>query len=94
MYFDIVLLDEKCSKCIYKIFNSNDLVRTASVRWNNELSVYEKKPFLHIIVLLPRILHRILPAYYYLKKMKAITEDCCKFSKEESETIQTCICKL
>ena len=47
MYFDIVLLDEKCSKCIYQIVNSNDLVRTASesVRWNNELSVYEKKNF-------------------------------------------------
>lgn len=42
MYFNIVLLNEKCSKCTYQLFNSNDLVRTASARWNNELSVCEQ----------------------------------------------------
>ena len=40
MYFDIVLLNEKCTKCIHQFLNSNDLVPTALSRWNNELSVY------------------------------------------------------
>ena len=35
-----------------------------------------------------RILHRILPVNYYMKKIKTITDDCCNFCKEESETIQ------
>ena len=34
-----------------------------------------------------RILHIILPVQYYLKKLKAITDACCTFRKEESETI-------
>ena len=42
MYFDIVLFNEKCTKCTYQLLNSNDLVPTASSRWNNELSVYEQ----------------------------------------------------
>ena len=42
MYFDIVLLNEKCTKCIYQLLDSNDLVPTASSRWNNELSVNEQ----------------------------------------------------
>ena len=42
MYFDIALLNGNCTTCIYQRLSSNDLVPTASSRWNNELSVYEQ----------------------------------------------------
>ena len=35
MYFHIALLNEKCTKCIYQLLNSNDIVPTASSGWNN-----------------------------------------------------------
>ena len=35
MDFDNVLLNEIYTKCIYQLLNSNDLVPTASSRWNN-----------------------------------------------------------
>lgn len=42
MYFDIVLLNKNCTKCIDQLLTSNDLVPTTSARWNNELSVCEQ----------------------------------------------------
>ena len=44
MYSDIMLLTGKYTKCIYQLLYRNDLVPTASDRWNIELSVHEQ-PF-------------------------------------------------
>ena len=103
MYFDIVLLNEKCTKCIYQHLNNNYLVPTVSARWNNELSAYEQVfSTYHCIV---KICFKtttdsfLLRGYniefhieffllIFLKKIKAITDDCCNFCKEKSETIQ------
>lgn len=101
MYFEVILLNEKCTKAIYKILNYTEAVPTAISRWNNELPLEQnlciqdcfKICFMttndtSVQWLQYRVLHRILPVNYYLKKIKIITNDCCTFCKEEIETIQ------
>lgn len=69
--------------------NSNDFVGTGSARKNNEFSIYEQSfSTYHSFkiyfktntdttaqLLQYRILHRVVPVYYYVKKIKTITED-------------------
>lgn len=101
MYFEVILLNEKCTKAIYKTLNYTDVVPTAISRWNNELPHGQnlciqdcfKICFMttndtSVQWLQYRVLHRILPVNYYLKKIKIIANDCCTFCKEEIETIQ------
>lgn len=99
MYFEVILLNEKCTKAIYKTLNYTDVVPTAISRWNNELPHGQnlciqdcfKICFMttndtSVQWLQYRVLHRILPVNYYLKKIKIIANDCCTFCKEEIET--------
>lgn len=96
-------MNEKCSKVLYQLINSKDIVPKAIQKWKTELSLhldindsvkdYFKVCFktttdTSIQLLQYRILHRILPTNYYLKKIKVISYDVCAFRKEDVETIQ------
>ena len=102
-YFEYILLNEKCSKVLYQLINSKDIVPKAIQKWNTELSLHldindSVKDFFKICFktttdtsiqwLQYRILHRILPTNYYLKKINVISYDVCTFCKENVETIQ------
>lgn len=96
-------MNEKCSKVLYQLINSKDIVPKAIQKWKTELSLhldindsvkdYFKVCFktttdTSIQLLQYRILHRILPTNYYLKKINVISYDVCTFCKENVETIQ------
>lgn len=39
-YFGYILLNEKCSKVLYQLINSKDIVPKAIQKWNTELSLH------------------------------------------------------
>lgn len=101
-YFENILLNEKCTKVIYNCINKNNIVPTSIYKWNEELSPHGLENICIQDVfkicfkitmdsslqwLQYRILHRILPVCYYLKKIKIKTDDCCRFCGNEIETI-------
>lgn len=102
-YFEYVLLFEKCSKILYNLINSKDIIPSSIQKWNTELSMQLEinvsvKEFFKVCFktsadtsvqwLQYRILFRMLPTKYYLKKINVSTDDCCSFCKEDVETIQ------
>jgi hypothetical protein len=102
-YFECILKNVKCTNTIYKYINTNDVKPTAFPKWKADLSPFEvndvciKDAFKvcfktssdsSIQWLQYRLLHRILPVGYYLKKIHIKTSDICSFCKEETETIQ------
>ena len=102
-YFESILLKDKITKYIYICLTSNDCKPSAINKWNNELSdvlvddlcVYDVFNVCFrttndstVNWLQYRILHRILPVKYYLKKINIASSDSCTFCNENSETIQ------
>lgn len=99
-YFGCVLLFEKCSKTLYNLINSKDIIPKAIQ--NTELSMHLEvnvsvKEFFKVCFktsagtsvqwLQYRILFRMLPTKCYLKKINVSTDDCCSFCKEDVESI-------
>ena len=87
----------------YTCLTSNDCILSAINKWNNELAdvllddlcVYDVfNVYLRttsdssVNWLQYRILHRILPVKYYLKKINITSSDSCTFCNKNSETIQ------
>lgn len=101
-YFGYVLLFEKCSKTLYNLINSKDVIPNAIQKWNNELFMHLEinvsvKEFFKVCFktsadtsvqwLQYRILFRVLPTKCYLKKLNLSTDDCCSFCKDDVESI-------
>ncbi|XP_055995578.1 uncharacterized protein LOC130046786 [Ostrea edulis] len=102
-YFEFILLNDKCSKVLYDMINSNDLIPKSIQKWNTELSVhlegnvsvkelfkacFKTSTDTQVQWLQYRILYKLLPTKYYLKKISIISDDCCSFCKENVETMQ------
>ena len=97
-----LILHSKCTKPVYKLLNVNHVIPTSVCKWNLELAPYSieiciKDVFIvcfkttkdsAIQWLQYRLLHRILPVNYYLKKINVVSSDCCTFCNDEVETIQ------
>ena len=96
-------MKEKCTKDIYRCLNNIEVIPTSINKWNTVLSTYLSNYICVTDVfkvcfkttsdsviqwLQYRILHRILPVNYYLKKINVMTSDKCSFCKEDTETIQ------
>lgn len=102
-YYESIFLKEKVTKHIYICLTSNDCVPTAINKWNaelcdilpNDLCVQDVFKICFrttndstVNWLQYRILHRILPVKYYLKKIRITASDCCTFCNDMPETIQ------
>lgn len=102
VFLQPVLISEKCTKIIYNYLNEKDDVPTAINKWRTELTPYgvddiSVNDFFKICFktthdssvqwLQFRILHRILPVGYYLKKINIKSLDSCGFCKKNVETI-------
>ena len=102
-YYEPILLYEKCTKVIYRLLNESYTDPNSISRWNSELSPHRIQELLVKDVfkvcfkittdstaqwLQYRILHRILPVNYYLKKINLVSSDSCTFCKQDVETIQ------
>lgn len=96
-------MKEKVTKHIYICVTLNDWVPTAIDKWNAELRdilpndlclqdvfkiCFRTTNDSNINWLQYRILPRILPAKYYLKKIRITTSDCCTFCNDMPETIK------
>ena len=91
LYFDYILLKEKCTKDIYRCLNSNVITHTSINKWNTVLSTYLSNNICVTDVFnvcLKKILNIILPVNFYPKKNNVVTSDECSSCKEDSETIQ------
>ena len=102
LYYKPLILHTKCTQSVYKQLNVNHVIPSSVHKWNLELVPYGieicvKDVFTvcfkttkdsSIQWLQYRILHRILPVNYYLKKINLVSSDCCSFCNNEVETIQ------
>ena len=101
-YFENIVPNEKCTKIIYNSINKTNVIPTSIPKWKTEFSPFGTTDIcVHdafkvcfktttdssVQWLQFRILHRILPVSYYLKKIHIKTDDSCTFCKNESETI-------
>lgn len=102
VFLQPVLISEKCTKIIYNDLNEKDDVPTAINKWRTELTPYGVDDISvndvfkicfktthdsSVQWLQFRILHRILPVGYYLKKINIKSLDSCGFCKKNVETI-------
>lgn len=102
VFLQPVLISEKCTKIIYNYLNEKDDVPTAINKWRTELTPYGVDDISvndvfkicfktthdsSVQWLQFRILHRILPVGYYLKKINIKSLDSCGFCKKNVETI-------
>ena len=102
-YYEPILFYEKCTKVIYRLLNESYTDPNSISRWNSELSPHRIQELLVKDVfkvcfkittdstaqwLQYRILHRILPVNYYLKKINLVSSDSCTVCKQDVETIQ------
>ena len=82
-YFETIIPNEKCTKIIHYSLNKTNVIPTSISKWNNELSLFRPtNPCVHDVFricfkttadssvqwLQYRILHRIFPVHFYLKK--------------------------
>lgn len=102
LYFGIILQAKKTSQYIYRFINTSNNVPKSFEKWKSldfyrELHVSVKDVFKNCFMvskdskvqwLQYRILHRILPVNYYLKKIKIMHNDICTLCNSESETIE------
>ncbi|XP_056019638.1 uncharacterized protein LOC125668194 [Ostrea edulis] len=102
LFYKPLILQTKCTKSVYKQLNVNHDIPTSVSKWNLDpvaygIEICVKDAFTvcfkttkdSIIQWLQyRILHRILPVNYYLKKINVVSFDCCTFCNDEVETIQ------
>jgi exonuclease III len=102
LYFRIILQAKKTSQYIYRFINTSYTVPKSFEKWKSlhcyrELHVTIQDVFKNCFMvskdskvqwLQYRILHRILPVKYYLKKIKILDDDICSFCNSESETIE------
>ncbi len=97
--FEYILLNEKCSKVLYQLISSKDMVPKAIQNWNTELALHldindSVKDFFKVCfktttdTSIQWLQYRILPTNYYLKKINVISYDVCAFCKENVDTIQ------
>ena len=102
IFFENVLMHEKCSNIIYKTLNVKEVIPVSLNKWKTELSPYGMGDFsmqdvfkicfktfndFSVQWLQYRIIHRILPVSYYLKKICVKTNDLCRFCTSNIETI-------
>ena len=102
IFFQGVIPFEKCTRNIYKLLNDKEVVPTAIEKWNIELAQYgvdnvSIKDVFKVCFktttdssvqwLQFRILHRILPVGYYLRKINIKSLDNCGFCEKSVETI-------
>jgi hypothetical protein len=102
LYFGIILQAKKTSQYIYRFINISNNVPKSFEKWKS-LHLYKELHFTvqdvfkncfmvskdsKVQWLQYRILHRILPVNYYLKKIKIVDSDVCTFCNSERETIE------
>ena len=103
LYFKPILLNKKCSKVLYDMINSNNIIPKAIQKWNTELTphlennISTKELFkvcfkttmdTQVQWLQYRIIHKFIPTKCYLKKINVISDNLCSFCKGDVETIQ------
>ena len=101
-YFEPILIVEKCTKIIYNYLNVKEVNTTTIEKCKQELNIYGDvtvavKDIFKVCFkttcdstlqwLQFRILYRLLPVGYYLKKISIKSTDCCRFCDKNVETI-------
>jgi exonuclease III len=102
-YFENILPNVRCTNIIYNCINTTEVTPTSIPKWKLELSphgindiclrdvfkvCFKTTSDSSVQWLQYRLLHRILPVGYYLKKIHVKSTDICNLCKTETETLQ------